>query len=284
MGEANTSSARFSILRRLGEVALHAAGLTSDEYATLSLLQARRMVRTSGSRRDDVLLRSAEDRGNLYPATDLRTRFNLIWLAADDAERARTEVDDALERWSQRGFHLQHYSALQAMEQRDLYVGDAASASRRLEAQWPALKRSLLTRIQVLRIEVVQLRGRVALAMATRGVDVKRHRSAADAKRLEDERMAWAEPHASLLRSSIAAAKGDDRAAVRCARAALRGDERADMGLYAATARRRLGELVGGDEGRALEKASAAWMTEQGIRRPERMTAMLAPGPWKAIV
>jgi serine/threonine protein kinase len=238
------------------------------------------------SRRVDVLLRSAEDRGNLYAATDLRTRFNLIWLAADDVERARTEVDDALERWSQRGFHLQHYSALQAMEQRDLYADEPESAARRLAEQWPALERSLLTRIQVLRIEVVQLRARVALAMAARGADVKRHLSAAeaDAKKLEGERMAWGEPHASLLRSSIAAARGDDRAAVRCARAALRGYERADMALYAAAARRRLGELVGGDEGRAFENASVLWMTEQGIRRPERMTAMLAPGPWKAIV
>jgi eukaryotic-like serine/threonine-protein kinase len=238
------------------------------------------------ARRVDVLLRAAEDRGNLYAATDLRTRFNIVWLAADDVERARAEVDDAVRRWSQRGFHLQHYSALLAMEQGDLYAGDAVSASRRLEAQWPALKRSLLTRIQVLRVEVFQLRGRVALAMAARGTDVKLHLAAAseDAKRLEGERMAWAEPHGSLLRAAIAAAKGDDRGAVRCARAALRGYERADMGLYAAAARRRLGELIGGDEGRGLEKASITWMTEQGIRRPERMTAMLAPGAWKPIV
>ena len=33
-----------------------------------------------------------------------------------------------------------------------------------------------------------------------------------------------------------------------------------------------------------MEKASVVWMTAQGIRRPERTTAMLAPGPWKAIV
>jgi hypothetical protein len=238
------------------------------------------------SRRVDVLLRAAEDRGNLFAATDLRTRFNLIWLAADDVERARREVDDALSRWSQRGFHLQHYSALLANEQRDLYTGDAASASRRLDEQWPALERSLLTRIHVLRVEVFQVRARVALAMAAEGVDVKRHLAAAadDAKRIDGERLAWCDPHASLIRAAIAAAKGDDRAAVRCARTALRGYDRADMALYAAATRRRLGELVGGDEGRALQAESVSWMTAQGIRRPERMTAMLAPGSWKPIV
>ena len=114
------------------------------------------------------------------------------------------------------------------------------AASRRLDEQWPALERSLPTRIQVLRIEVVQLRARGALAMAARRTDVKSHLAVAeaDARQIEGERMAWAEPHASLLRASIAAAKGDDRAAVRCARAALRGHERADMALYAAAARR----------------------------------------------
>jgi len=50
------------------------------------------------------------------------------------------------------------------------------------------------------------------------------------------------------------------------------------MPLYAAVARRRQGELQGGDEGRGLVEVADFWMQTQKIKRPERWTAMLAPG------
>jgi hypothetical protein len=45
-----------------------------------------------------------------------------------------------------------------------------------------------------------------------------------------------------------------------------------------AAARRRHGELLGGDEGRAQIAAANGWMTGQGIRKPGRITAMYKPG------
>jgi hypothetical protein len=49
------------------------------------------------------------------------------------------------------------------------------------------------------------------------------------------------------------------------------------LALYAAAARRRSGELAGGDEGRASVAAADAQMAAEQIRRPERITAMLLP-------
>src|SRR4029450_1202197 len=57
------------------------------------------------SRRVPPLLASARSRGNLYLATELCTRCNYAWLAADepdDGERAAIESTGA---WSQKGFH-----------------------------------------------------------------------------------------------------------------------------------------------------------------------------------
>ena len=54
------------------------------------------------------------------------------------------------------------------------------------------------------------------------------------------------------------------------------------MALYAAAARRCRGVLLGGEEGRVLVEAADAWMRDERIRNPERMTAMLAPGSMDA--
>src|SRR2546427_7130649 len=59
-------------------------------------------------------------------------------------------------------------------------------------------------------------------------------------------------PYTTLFRSRAAVAMGrvDAAAAARHLREALTGFERGQMQLFAAATRRRLGELVGGDEGR----------------------------------
>src|SRR5439155_12172419 len=75
-----------------------------------------------------------------------------------------------------------------------------------------------------------------------------------------------------------ASRRGDEAAAVRALRAALAGFEACHMKLFLAVSERRLGELIGGDEGRALVHQANAWMTAQGIVNADRMTATLAPG------
>jgi hypothetical protein len=50
------------------------------------------------------------------------------------------------------------------------------------------------------------------------------------------------------------------------------------MALYAAAARRRLGELRGGDEGRELIAQSEQWMSKQQIKNPVAVTNLMAPG------
>jgi hypothetical protein len=61
-------------------------------------------------------------------------------------------------------------------------------------------------------------------------------------------------------------------------REAAAGFDAADMALYAAAARRRLGALLGGDAGLALREAADSWMSSEKIRAPARFTAIFAPG------
>ena len=52
----------------------------------------------------------------------------------------------------------------------------------------------------------------------------------------------------------------------------------AEMALCAASVRRQLGRIVGGDEGRQMVAGADAWMAAQEIRRPDRMAELYAPG------
>src|SRR5262249_25585836 len=169
-------------------------------------------------KRVPILLDAALDQGNLFAATDLRTRLNLIWLAADDPHRARLEVIEALQAWPQDAFHLQHYSSLVALGQIELYTDDAEVAWKHVSGQWSALKRSMLLRIQGLRIEALNLRARTALATAATVSQVsvrKRLLRVADkmARRIAKEKMAWSNPIVPLIQAAVAINHGRNDAA-----------------------------------------------------------------------
>jgi hypothetical protein len=52
--------------------------------------------------------------------------------------------------------------------------------------------------------------------------------------------------------------------------------EAVDMNLYATASRRRLGQILGGEEGRAQLERADSWMNQQGIRNPARMADVFA--------
>jgi serine/threonine protein kinase/tetratricopeptide (TPR) repeat protein len=231
------------------------------------------------SRRVPSLLSAALEQGNVFAATDLRTRMNSIWLAADDPDRARAEVIEALKAWPHEGFHLQHYSSLLAQAQIELYTGDADVAWKHIVGQWGALENSMLLRTQVLRIEATYLRARALLATALSNRDRDKLSLAENlAHKIENENMAWAKPFAGVVQSAVAYQRSQHTEATTLLAAAVEGFERMDMRLYAAGSRRRLGELLADDRGRQLLADADAWMTTQRIKNPERMARMLVPG------
>jgi serine/threonine protein kinase/tetratricopeptide (TPR) repeat protein len=231
------------------------------------------------SRRVPQLLSAALEQGNLFAATDLRTRMNLIWLAANDPDRARDEVIAALTAWPRKGFHLQHYSSLVALVQIELYTGDYEVAWKHLEGQVKPLEKSMLLLIQGLRIEAMYLRARLALASAAGDQRVRRLRLADSlANKIAAEHMPWSNPLAMLIHAGLAKRRGDDSRAAALVSQAIEGFEASDMKLHVATARRRLGEIIGGDGGAELIKQADDWMNKQEIRNPAAVANLMAPG------
>jgi tetratricopeptide (TPR) repeat protein len=249
----------------------------ANRFTLSSLLNLGEVAEVS--RRVPGLLSAAVEQGNILAATDLRTRMNLIWLVADDPNKAREEVIAAMKVWTHEAFHLQHYSSLVALAQIELYTGDAEVAFKQFEAQLPALRRSLMLRIQTVRIEARHLRARTAIASAVGSHRNRRLRIAGKvAKRILREGMPWANPLALLIQAGIASSQAEHPEAIRLLSEALEGFASAEMALYEAATRRRLGEMLGGDEGNRLIKEADSWMTNQRVKNPVALTRMLAPG------
>lgn len=249
----------------------------AHRFMLSSLMFLGEMVEVS--HRVPQLLAAALEQGNLFAATDLRTRMNPIWLAADDPDRARDEVIAALTTWPRKGFHLQHYSSLVALAQIELYTGDYEVAWRHVEGQIKPLEKSMLLRIQGLRIEAMYLRARLALASAAGENRDGRLRIATElANRIANEQMPWSNPLALLIHAGVARRRGDDVRAAALTLQAIEGFEASDMALYAATARRRLGEILGGDRGGELISHADDWMSKQLIKNPAAVANLMAPG------
>jgi hypothetical protein len=232
-------------------------------------------------RRLPTLLQEAQERGDLYAATTLSTYvMTLLRLADDEPEAARRELVAVIDRWSQHGFHLQHSNAFRAHVHIDLYSGASLAAWGRFRHQWAAHRRAQLLRVQTLRIEMLELRGRSALAAAASSPRPGRWLRAAarDARWLDREREPWASAHAQMLRAGIAAVRRDFNRSAELLGAAITQFEAAEMHLNAAAARRRLGELLGGHAGRHLCTQTDEWMTRQTIRNPAGFTRVYAPG------
>jgi hypothetical protein len=225
------------------------------------------------------LLAEARERRDLYLATYVQTRnLFLFHLAADEVGRAREEQDRSLEGWTRHGFQLQHYWNWYARCEIDLYAGEPRVAWERLQAQWRTYSRSMLPRTQAMHIEILFLRVRTAVARAASGdgdADALLKHAAADVKRLENERIAWAAAQAALGRALIANARGQGAATGPMFAAAADMLDRVNLEHFAAAARIRAAAQQGGGA-----NDGSAWLAREEVRRPERMLAMLAPVRW----
>jgi hypothetical protein len=230
-----------------------------------------------------LTLREAVERGDKYGSVNARVGLsNLVWLVEDRPDLARRRCQEAIREWSTQGFHLEHYYALMALMHVDLYEGKPEAALERWNAEWRALQRSLITRVQFVRITWAHLRARGSLAAAEQRARGEREtlleQVLRDARRIDRERATWARPYASLLRAGVAKLRGDTARARTEAELAIPAFEAHDMKMHAEVARRALGTLVGGDEGRKLVERAEAWMKGETVRAPARFQRVFAPG------
>jgi eukaryotic-like serine/threonine-protein kinase len=228
-------------------------------------------------------LAEAREAGNRYLLALLRMgHTTLARLAEGDVEMARGEAEAGIAPWPREGSYVQHILYCMSQCHLDLYQGHSAPVVQRLREALPGWRAAWMPLL--LRCSLREQRARALLMEAQRHTGSERARllSAAeeDGRRLYREQVPMARAHAEQIRAGAATLRGHLPQALEHRARAVTLYEEAGMGLHAAAARWRQGELLGGEEGRSLTAAARAWMEAHDLGFPERLRDMLAPaGP-----
>jgi len=225
-------------------------------------------------------LRDAHRRGDTYFETTLRTFRTHDLLSLDQLALAREGLAQATWTPVERGFHLQHYFALDARGELALYEGKAAAALTEIEQGHIHIKRSMLLRVGLLRVLYQWVHARLLLSAAasdaTRSGDL---RAAGHlARKLSGEGLGCASVYALLIRAAQATLEARPDSAAELLRECIALADEQEMASSAAAARYRLGHMLAAEEGVTLLREAHAWCASEGVVDPERYFGVLAPG------
>jgi serine/threonine protein kinase/tetratricopeptide (TPR) repeat protein len=234
-------------------------------------------------KRHPMLLRDAEERGDLLAEANLKTGYSLFHhLAKDDPASAQKQMLRALQIWSSKEFHSQHWQAMILQGAIHLYTGNAKAAWRILIQQWNRLRASRLMDVQYVRISCHEHRARTALAYArTCSSDSSDRRVAlrvawASIKIIQREKVDYGQATVLKLKGIAAAITGKKREACDWLLKAEIKYEAIQMPLHVNVARWCRGGLMG-QRGVMLIKQSEGWMRSQGIVHPGRYATAHVP-------
>lgn len=220
----------------------------------------------------DEYVRDATRRGDRYAMTSFRWSANEVWLAADDPARAHAEL--AAASWSppEDGLHLQHWFLSRARAELALYEDDRGAMGRAREELLEFLA-TPLAHVEVVRADTSLELARIAIVEG----DVAEARRVL--LRLRRERAPYVRALALLIEAAtdeLAGRPADARKHLADATALC---EASGMDVICALARRRTGEMMGGDLGDRISADADAVLVRHGIANPARFSRVFATWP-----
>ena len=214
--------------------------------------------------------------GDLYTATSLRTYLiPKMHLVAGNVERADAERAEAIGKWSRAGWHLQHWSDVQARAEIALYRGDGVAAVRAWDAEEPQLRASLLLRMCMIGIQTRYSLGR---ALVQAGEPGHVNRAAKLAKWLGSRDTGWAKCFGKAIEAGIAARRGQRDRALELLGEAAADYRKIDMLMHAHACDHVRGRALGGESGRQLVASAELWLRHHDVADPATLASSLAPG------
>jgi hypothetical protein len=228
--------------------------------------------------------RDAQERGDVNRISVYRMHQCPVDLARDDPDQAVRDLDEGerllAESWSARGIRLPHFFGLYGRGQVAIYTGRALADYPTLQRQMESLRRSPVFRIEMFAILGLLREGTLAIAAA---MDCKESLRRKDltriatrcCKALRRRRAIWSLGLAMLVEAGIEAVSGRPELAAARWLDAQREFERSGMRMYAAASRYCRGRIT---HDREAVDAAEQFMREQGVKYPDRIASMLAPG------
>lgn len=191
---------------------------------------------------------------------------------ADDRGAAR-DLLRARAAWPEDGFTFQDFALFQGEMFQARYHCDAERSWQIVERYWPRFRASPLTRVAYVADWVCLHRGEVAALYAMSQPPERRAALLEIAARMAARKTRV--PRFTLpLRAAVAARSGQLETTV----ALLREGSRTLPALCAYAARRRLGCLLGGEEGSHRVREADQFFSARGVAQPAQLAAALFPG------
>jgi hypothetical protein len=226
-----------------------------------------------------LMIEGARARQDLHTFSMFVLMSYLGHLAHDDPDAARAALESGLASMPQRGFLLQHYRYMYGRCHTEIYAGRGLAAWDELERWWPELKKSLMLRIDCVRMLALDLRARCALAAYASVAPAERrpYRKALDraCAALRREPLPHARAYADLLRAQRAIVDGHTEqglAALEHAAAELDALGHRSRALSASL----LAAATAGDLARVQSVTTR--LGALGLAEPERFARIWAPG------
>ena len=233
-------------------------------------------------RRTDHYIADARDRGDLYAIMNMRSLEAVQVVMHDESDSVRARLAAIETEFPSSGFYLQHMFWLYARVLLELYVGEPERAYRLMMDQLPRVKSSLLLHDRSVRGFFTYLRAAAAANIAHAQPPAQRSRMTRIVLRAARSLARdGAIPYIAMshqLVGAVAYLRGDAARARRELELAATTFDRAEMKLFAALTRRRLGKLIGGDAGDVLIRDADALLARHQVASPTRGARCLAPG------
>jgi eukaryotic-like serine/threonine-protein kinase len=235
-------------------------------------------------RRVPEILSDAQEKGNRYLSTNLRTGYSvLIWLCADDPDTAIRQVDEAMTDWGSDRFTMQHYQALLARVHICLYQGKNQEALRWFGEDEKQLSESQLLQNPFIEMELRILKIRVLLALFSDGDSGITEEALTDVTMQEMTRLfqstsPWVIALGHYLKTIFDFHQDAAKLSLSQIDTAIRALEGTGLHHYARTARILKGKRLANEEGKRLIFEGLTEMNQRGVQNPTGILRIYLPG------